>query len=177
MNCLPSYRTFLDEHDVRRTTACHSTPPPHVSRIVVTHYLNQQFPNGRIGRGGAQKWPPRSPDLNSLDYRVRGLREGRDVCTQGELDRRNTSAHCFVRLHVPGHTGRKMYPSRWRPFWITCISSELRTVSEQLTTTFSKHTVDFFFTLFIRLNVNTDTSVTFPIGPCVYDFPESELLN
>ena len=35
-------------------------------RQVVRQYLNQQFGN----RGVAQNWPPRSPDLYSLDYYV-----------------------------------------------------------------------------------------------------------
>ncbi|GFG36659.1 hypothetical protein Cfor_09400, partial [Coptotermes formosanus] len=35
-------------------------------------YLNQQFPNLRIGRRGAQNWPPQSPDFNLLHYHVWG---------------------------------------------------------------------------------------------------------
>jgi len=37
---------------------------------VVRQYLNHKFPNRRIGCGGAQNWPPWSPDLNPLDYHV-----------------------------------------------------------------------------------------------------------
>jgi len=33
-------------------------------------YLNPKFPNRWIGRGGNQNWPPRSPDMNPLDYHV-----------------------------------------------------------------------------------------------------------
>ena len=33
-------------------------------------YLNREFPNRWIGRGGAQNWPPLSSDLNPLDYHV-----------------------------------------------------------------------------------------------------------
>jgi hypothetical protein len=34
--------------------------------------LNQQFPNRWIGYSGAQNWPPRSRDLNRVDYHVWG---------------------------------------------------------------------------------------------------------
>jgi len=34
----------------------------------VTEYLNESFRNLWLGRGGPVAWPPRSPDLTSLDY-------------------------------------------------------------------------------------------------------------
>jgi hypothetical protein len=34
----------------------------------VTDVLNERFPDARIGRGGPIPWPPRSPDLSSIDY-------------------------------------------------------------------------------------------------------------
>jgi len=49
----------------------HDGVPPHFSQIV-RQYLNHKFPNQWIGRGGAQNWPPQSPDLNPLDYHVWG---------------------------------------------------------------------------------------------------------
>jgi len=42
---------------------------PHFSQVI-RQYLNHKFPNRWIGHGGAQNWPPRSPDLNPLDYHV-----------------------------------------------------------------------------------------------------------
>jgi len=33
-------------------------------------HVYNKFPNRWIGRGGAQNWPPRSPDLKPLDYHV-----------------------------------------------------------------------------------------------------------
>ena len=45
--------------------------PPHFSQFV-RQYMNHKFPNRWIGRGGAQNWPPRSPDLNPLHYHVWG---------------------------------------------------------------------------------------------------------
>jgi len=34
----------------------------------VTDVLNESFPDAWIGRGGPIPWPPRSPDLSSLDF-------------------------------------------------------------------------------------------------------------
>lgn len=45
----------------------HDGAPAHYSRQV-TEYLNESYPNRWIGRGGTIAWPPRSPDLNPLDY-------------------------------------------------------------------------------------------------------------
>jgi hypothetical protein len=42
---------------------------PHFSQVVRQH-LNHKFPNPWIGRGGAQNWPPQSPDRNPLDCHV-----------------------------------------------------------------------------------------------------------
>jgi len=44
---------------------------PHFSQVV-RQYLNFKFPNRWIGRGGARNLPPRSTDLNPLDYNVWG---------------------------------------------------------------------------------------------------------
>jgi len=39
---------------------------PHYARNVQT--LNQMFSNRWIGKGGPISWPPKSPDLTSLDF-------------------------------------------------------------------------------------------------------------
>ena len=49
----------------------HDGTRPHFSQVV-RQYVNQKFPNRWIGRGGTPNWPPRSPDLNPLDYHVWG---------------------------------------------------------------------------------------------------------
>lgn len=41
--------------------------PPHF-RLNVRNYLNRKFPNKWIGRGAPNEWPPRSPDLSSMDF-------------------------------------------------------------------------------------------------------------
>jgi len=45
----------------------HDGAPAHFS-VMVRNYLQTVFPNRCIGRGGNVQWPPRSPDLNSLDF-------------------------------------------------------------------------------------------------------------
>lgn len=45
--------------------------PPHFG-INVRTYLNNNFANRWIGRGGPVLWPPRSPDLTPLDYYLWG---------------------------------------------------------------------------------------------------------
>nr|XP_042901341.1 uncharacterized protein LOC122269952 [Parasteatoda tepidariorum] len=45
----------------------HDGAPAHFS-IDVRNYLNATFGARWIGRGGPIPWPPRSPDLSSLDY-------------------------------------------------------------------------------------------------------------
>lgn len=45
--------------------------PAHYGRGV-RDFLNHRFPNRWIGRGGPVPWPPRSPDLNPIDFYVWG---------------------------------------------------------------------------------------------------------
>jgi hypothetical protein len=49
----------------------HDGAPPHFG-INVRTYLNNNFANRWIGRGGPVIWPPRSPDLTPLDYYLWG---------------------------------------------------------------------------------------------------------
>ena len=37
-------------------------------RIIARQYLNDHFPGKWIGRNGSVEWPPRSPDLNPIDF-------------------------------------------------------------------------------------------------------------
>ncbi|KAJ4427786.1 hypothetical protein ANN_25439 [Periplaneta americana] len=45
--------------------------PAHFSRTA-RRYLDRRFPDRWIGRGGPIAWPPRSPDLNPLDFYLWG---------------------------------------------------------------------------------------------------------
>lgn len=62
--------------------------PPHFS-LVVRNHLNQRFPHRWIGRGSAFPWPPRSPDINPLDFYLWGHMKAivykTDINTREEL--------------------------------------------------------------------------------------------
>lgn len=45
----------------------HDGAPAHYA-VVAQNVLNDSFPRRWIGRAGPVRWPPRSPDLNPLDY-------------------------------------------------------------------------------------------------------------
>lgn len=73
-----SYLVFLKEtlpellEDVplevrRRMWLQHDGAPAHFGRVVRNH-LDLNYPDRWIGRGGPVPWPPRSPDLNPLDF-------------------------------------------------------------------------------------------------------------
>lgn len=76
------YRHFL-EHDllefiddvqlniIQNMWYQHDGAPPHRGRQVAA-WLNEHFPNKWIGQGGPISWPPRSPDLNPLDFYLWG---------------------------------------------------------------------------------------------------------
>ena len=49
----------------------HDGAPAHFS-LLAREYLNRVFADRWIGRGGPQAWPPRSPDMNPLDFCVWG---------------------------------------------------------------------------------------------------------
>ncbi|KAJ4448851.1 hypothetical protein ANN_00242 [Periplaneta americana] len=49
----------------------HDGTPAHFSRTA-RRYLDRRFPDRWIGRGGPVAWPPRSPDLNPLDFYLWG---------------------------------------------------------------------------------------------------------
>ena len=49
----------------------HDGCPVHTSRIV-KDFLNQKYGNQWISRNGPIQWPPRSPDLNPVDYFIWG---------------------------------------------------------------------------------------------------------
>ncbi|KAJ4445681.1 hypothetical protein ANN_12365, partial [Periplaneta americana] len=49
----------------------HDGAPAHFSRTA-RRYLERRFPDRWIGRGGPIAWPPRSPDLNPLDFYLWG---------------------------------------------------------------------------------------------------------
>lgn len=57
----------VDLHTRRNHIFMQDGAPPHYA-AAVCHYLNDQYGQNWIGRGGPIPWPARSPDLNPLDY-------------------------------------------------------------------------------------------------------------
>lgn len=58
-------------HKVRSIILQQDGAPPHFA-VNVRKYLDHQFPNRWIGRGGPIRWAPRSPDLTPLDFYLWG---------------------------------------------------------------------------------------------------------
>lgn len=82
----------------------HDGAPAHFAVNVRTH-LDHQYGEKWIGRGGPIAWPPRSPDLNPLDFYLWGhLKDvvyATPVNTVDELENRINAAFEQVR-HSPG---------------------------------------------------------------------------
>lgn len=80
----------------------HDGAPPHFA-IIVRNLLSRQDYFGRrwIGRGGPNEWPPRSPDLNPLDFFLWGhcksLVYAQPVNTVEELQQRIIAAFETIR--------------------------------------------------------------------------------
>lgn len=110
-----SYRRFLEDilpillEDVPIFTRSvmwfmHDGAPAHFS-VQARNYLNQNYHNRWIGRGGPREWPPRSPDLNSLDFFLWGhlktLVYSTPVQSVEELKNRITNS-CEQIRNTPG---------------------------------------------------------------------------
>jgi len=77
--------------------------PPNFSQVL-RYYMNHKFPIYWIGRGGARNWPPRSPDLNPLNYHVWGYLKAmvyaHKVNTRELLQRILSAARCINNAAV-----------------------------------------------------------------------------
>lgn len=68
----------------------HDGAPPHWKRIVV-NFLNETYPGRWFGRfSPTVPWPPRSPDLNPLDYFLWGYVKNAVYNTQNILSQNET---------------------------------------------------------------------------------------
>lgn len=89
---------------IRNMTYMHDGAPPHFS-ITVREYLDQKFSHRWIGRGGPVPWPPRSPDLNPLDFffwgHLKNLVYKTPVQTREEMLQRITT-QCEAIRNNPG---------------------------------------------------------------------------
>lgn len=64
---LPELLEEVDLETRNRMWFMHDGAPAHFS-LITRQFLDGKYPNRWIGRAGPQLWPPRSPDLNPLDY-------------------------------------------------------------------------------------------------------------
>lgn len=82
----------------------HDGAPPHFS-IVARQFLDATYGENWIGRAGPQSWPPRSPDLNPLDFflwgHLKALVYKTPVNTEEELTQRIRNS-CDQIRHTPG---------------------------------------------------------------------------
>lgn len=74
--------------------------PPHFP-IAVRNHLNGVFPHRWIGRGSEFPWPPRSPDMNPLDFYLWG-----DMKTSVYSEEVNTRDELLARIQVAGNVIR-----------------------------------------------------------------------
>jgi hypothetical protein len=66
-NSMPDFLADVPLIICRELHFIHDGAPAHF-RFFARRYLNRKFPGQWTGRGGPIAWPPRSPDLNTLDF-------------------------------------------------------------------------------------------------------------
>lgn len=66
-NTLPNHLEDINLDVLRQLWFQNDGCPAHYA-LRVRNYLDEEFPGRWIGRGGPVLWPPRSPDLNPLDF-------------------------------------------------------------------------------------------------------------
>lgn len=101
---LPRHLEEVDLETRNRMWLMHDGAPPHFS-MVARQFLDENYPNRWIGRAGPQAWPPRSPDLNPLDYFLWGHLKSLVYKTpvQNEQDLRNRIFEsCAIINQTPG---------------------------------------------------------------------------
>lgn len=84
-NILP---VLLENENIERIIFQHDGAPPHF-RLIVTEFLNQNFPGRWVGRGGPIPWPPTSPDFNIVDFfiwgKLKSMVYAEDISTEEQL--------------------------------------------------------------------------------------------
>jgi hypothetical protein len=80
----------------RKTYHCqsdHECAPAHFSRAV-RDVLNNTYHHRWTGRGGPTAWPPRSPDMNPLDFYLWG--HLKPLVYSAPVDNEEALRHCIV---------------------------------------------------------------------------------
>jgi len=85
----------------------HDGAPAHYSRNV-RDLLDARYPERWIGRGGPINWPPRSPDLNPLDYflwgYIKSKVEPRRNGTEAEVRQAIVAAFATITREIAHNT-------------------------------------------------------------------------
>jgi hypothetical protein len=94
-NDLPELLEDVPLRDLQNMWFQNDGCPAHYARAV-REYLNQEYPGRWIGRLGPILWPPRSPDLNPLDFFYWGCLKdkvySKPIATLDELRQKITQA-------------------------------------------------------------------------------------
>lgn len=110
------YKNFLENElplllldvnlQLRRTMVFQNDGAPCHYATQVRNHLNETYPNRWIGRSGPIRWPPRSPDLNPIDFFVWGyykeIAYARECSSEQELREKITEAERVVRENRAG---------------------------------------------------------------------------
>lgn len=108
-----TYKSFLENDlplllqdvnlELRRTMIFQNDGAPCHYATRVRNYLNEVYPNRWIGRSGPISWPPRSPDLNPIDFFIWGFYKeiiyAREVSSENELREKIHQAENDIRTN------------------------------------------------------------------------------
>lgn len=90
----------------------HDGAPPHFN-LQCRQWLNEHFPNRWIGRGhdAAINWPPRSPDLNPMDFNVWGQMKQKvySEAVDNEQQLRQRIENAFDQLTIEHKFNRNLF--------------------------------------------------------------------
>ncbi|KAJ4440078.1 hypothetical protein ANN_08211 [Periplaneta americana] len=138
----------------------HDGAPAHFSRTA-RRYLDGRFPDRWIGRGGPIAWPPRSPDLNPLDFylwgHLKSLVYSSPVPDLESLRNRIVACSEDIR-NTPGVCDRVRRSSMSNFFLselVWFVFSERCKQSVPLASLLSKHLTECFCQFWLRVNCCT----------------------
>jgi hypothetical protein len=106
-----TYKSFLEDNlpillgdvnlELRRTMVFQNDGAPCHYATQVRRHLDQTYPNRWIGRRGPIAWPPRSPDLNPIDFFIWGyfkeITYAREASSEEELRTKIREAETTVK--------------------------------------------------------------------------------
>ena len=126
--------TVMEQGTVSKqtTTKPWDGTPAHFSHVA-REYLDVAYPNQRMGRAGPVASPPRSPDINPLDFylwgRLKTLVYATEIPNVAALQQRIENGCTTVRNEVNGvcstTTGTVLCYPAWTSLWTCCTVNAL----------------------------------------------------